>query len=394
MERAVRTITVHTVFDLLDIPVQAMRAMWQWTLAIALLVAVLAILAYVFFGRDSHLEAVEVDDVPDGLSALQVGMAVDGIVSGEDLGAQLFDWAVRGNVRLSLASGQWTLIQGERPDEDAYPYEREAWDRLFHAGKRRQVKPEEHHGDILAATLILQKGAEDCFATGKRRMADGRSATIAMAVWLMGAGCLLLAAVMAGRQRGLNAYGIAPLAIGAVIPVVVAAWMSGWLQRYYPVRSRRRNGLVAAAILLCDAVMGVLTVNMLASPIYLAEQAAPMTAAGMIAALIAPFVGRRSRYGHQLLCQLMGFRDALADPDRFPGRRPGESKEAYFFRMLPYAQALGVGDALVAQYAALDMPCPDWLDWQEEAPFTAAALQRSLVQIRDQILEQKPEEAE
>ena len=77
MERAVRTITVHTVFDLLDIPVQAMRAMWQWTLAIALLVALLAILAYVFFGRDSHLEAVEVDDVPDGLSALQVGMAVD-----------------------------------------------------------------------------------------------------------------------------------------------------------------------------------------------------------------------------------------------------------------------------------------------------------------------------
>ena len=190
------------VFDLMDIPVQAMRAMWQWSLAGALLVVLLAVLAYVFFGRDSRLEAVEVDDIPDGLSALQVGMAVDGIVSGEDLGAQLFDWAARGHVRLSLAAGAWTLIRGERPGEDAYPYEREAWDRLFQAGKRRQVKPAEHHGDILAATLILQKGAEDCFTTGKRRMSDGRSATVAMAVWLMGAGCLLLAAIMAGRQRG------------------------------------------------------------------------------------------------------------------------------------------------------------------------------------------------
>lgn len=391
MERAVRTIAVQTVFEPMGIQVQAMEALWQWTLAGALLVALLAVLAYFFFGRDSRLEAVAVDEIPDGLSALQVGMAVDGIVSGEDLGAQLFDWAARGNVRLALASGEWTLIQGERPGEDAYAYEQEAWDRLFQAGERQQVKPAEHHADILAATLTLQNGAEACFTTGKRRMSDARSAYIAMAVWLMGAACLLAAAVVAGRQRGLNAYGIAPLAIGAMIPAVVAAWLSGWMQRFYQVRSRRRNSLVAATILLCDAVLGILTVNMLASPIYLAEQAAPMVAAGLLAAFIAPFVGRRSRYGHWLLCRLMGLRDALADPDRFPGRRQGESKEAYFFRMLPYAQVLGVGDELVAQYAALDMPCPEWLDWQEAEPFTAMALQRRLVGIRDQILERKPE---
>ena len=55
------------------------------------------------------------------------------------------------------------------------------------------------------------------------------------------------------------------------------------------------------------------------------------------------------------------------------------------------AKVLGVGDELVAQYAALDMPCPEWLDWQEAEPFTAMALQRRLVGIRDQILERKPE---
>ena len=99
-----------------------MEALWQWTLAGALLVALLAVLAYFFFGRDSRLEAVAVDEIPDGLSALQVGMAVDGIVSGEDLGAQLFDWAARGNVRLALASGEWTLIQGEAGED---PFEGE-----------------------------------------------------------------------------------------------------------------------------------------------------------------------------------------------------------------------------------------------------------------------------
>ncbi len=247
---------------------------------------------------------------------------------GRGLGAQLFDWAARGNVRLALASGEWTLIQGERPGEDAYAYEQEAWDRLFQAGERQQVKPAEHHADILAATLTLQNGAEACFTTGKRRMSDARSAYIAMAVWLMGAACLLAAAVVAGRQRGLNAYGIAPLAIGAMIPAVVAAWLSGWMQRFYQVRSRRRNSLVAATILLCDAVLGILTVNMLSSPIYLAEQAAPMVAAGLLAAFIAPFVGRRSRYGHWLLCRLMDYampwpiRIAFPDGGRGSPRKP------------------------------------------------------------------------
>lgn len=376
---------MQTVIAMMSGQLQAILWAQRGALAVAVVAALLAVAAYCLFGRDGPLEAVDMDEVPDGLSALEVGTAIDGIVSGEDLGAQLFDWAARGHVHLRLEGAEWTLIRGEPPREEGY--ERTAWNQLFDGGSREITSPQYHQDDILLAIHTLQEGAESVFAEGPRRLTDARSAHVALAVWVMGAVCLLTAAVFGGWQRGLSGYAIAFLTIGAMVPAVVSAWLSGWLQRFYQVRTRRKNVLVLVVILLCDGIMGFLDVQLVSGgPMYLAWQVAPLVAAGIFAGLLSPFVGRRSPYGRRLFCQLMGFRDALADPERFPGRVEGESKEHYLVRMLPYAQVLGVGDALVAQFGAFTMTCPDWLEWREEEPFSAVALQHCLIQIRDRLL--------
>ena len=108
---------------------------------------------------------------------------------------------------------------------------------------------------MLRAARILQKGAEQVFESGEKRLMDGISSRIALVIWCIGALCLLVSGALAGWQMDLNAYGIAPMAIASAAPAILASWLSGWFQRFYQVRSRKRNYLVVAAILMAFSIV-------------------------------------------------------------------------------------------------------------------------------------------
>jgi len=365
---------------------------WQGYIApAAALAAVLAAVAgYWFWGRDKRLKAEDKDRIPDELSALELGTVVDGIVQGEDLGVQLFDWANRGYLSLALEKDGWHIDRTGSPDGTARPYEREAWDMLFDHDRLETVNPARERKRMLQTAQILQRGAETLFESGEKRIMNAVSSRIALAVWCIGVACLLAAGALAGWQMGFSAYGIAPMAIATALPAMLASWLSGWFQRFYQLRSRKRNYLVVATILMADIVMILLVDSLLlaVSPIQ-PWVLTPLICAGVFCAMMAPFVGRRSSYGHRLLCEVMGFGDALAEGERLPAKMEQESRADYFFRMLPYAQVLGAGESFAKKYGDAPLEVPGWLKWERAEPLTAKALLACLVDIRDQLVNDK-----
>ena len=369
-----------------------LSASWQTYIVPAAATAVMlaAVAGYWFWGKDRRLKPVDLDRIPDQLSALEIGTAVDGIVQGENLGVQLFDWAQRGYLKIDLGGSGWQLKLGKVLERSERLYEKEAWDVLFDGGKREVILPAEDRTRMLRAARILQKGAEQVFESGEKRLMDGISSRIALVIWCIGALCLLVSGALAGWQMDLNAYGIAPMAIASAAPAILASWLSGWFQRFYQVRSRKRNYLVVAAILMADLVMVLLADSLLLaiSPVE-PWLLTPLVCAGVFCAMLAPFVGRRSNYGYCLLCETMGFRDALADETRYPGRLQGETEEQYCFRMLPYAQVLGVGEDFARRYADKNLTAPCWMAWEREDSLSAQDLLQWLVSIRDQLVDGK-----
>lgn len=83
--------------------------------------------------------------------------------------------------------------------------------------------------------------------------------------------------------------------------------------------------------------------------------------------------GKRTAAGTELFYQLLGLRKALrqmpvTDIPLLLARDP-----QYFYRMLPYAEALGIGRRFAKKFAGLSLERCHWLDWKGQTPDGAEA---------------------
>lgn len=84
-------------------------------------------------------------------------------------------------------------------------------------------------------------------------------------------------------------------------------------------------------------------------------------------ALATLFGGRRTPVGHEQVRQLLGLRGYLKKADPAELSRLSELDGQFFYRLLPFADTLGVGRAFCKRFSALSPePCP----WLSDAHFT------------------------
>ena len=101
----------------------------------------------------------------------------------------------------------------------------------------------------------------------------------------------------------------------------------------------------------------------------------------LIAGLMAAYGGRRSTLGRQNACQLLGLHQYLRKVDRAELKRIQKNDPEYFFKMLPFAMALGVAIPFARRFGKQKLPqCPyffcgvknkmtaeDWVRFLQEA---------------------------
>ena len=83
--------------------------------------------------------------------------------------------------------------------------------------------------------------------------------------------------------------------------------------------------------------------------------------------------GQRSAYGEQVLAQTLGFRRFLYNASEHSILQMIRRDPQYFYKMLPYAQAMGLGRRFVGLFHDITLePCP-WYEAAEGAPRSVAA---------------------
>jgi len=357
---------------------------WIGALASAF-VAGFAIFAYFFWGKDEPLCPNLDENLPDKLSALEIGYLMDGVYSGEDLGVALFDWASKGYVSLQITDKGWIITAGH-PDLAAMrPYEYQAWKALFR--EKQEIKAENDNRLIARASQILQNGVEEKFSKPEYSLIRPLSSRISLLVWLLGLSAIVFSGMGAANHLNMRLYLSIPMVLAMATCAIAVTWLGNWYQRYYLLRSHRKNAWIKGL------VTAVFTLLALAESIFLYGLTnlflpfSLLAVSGVIAVTVSPFVSKRSRFAQETLNRVMGFRRALADPKLFPCRKAGETDDDYYLRLLPFAQVMGVGQVFMQQLGNRVLHMPEWLIWhggQEQA--TAMDIQSSLANVRLELL--------
>ena len=116
-------------------------------------------------------------------------------------------------------------------------------------------------------------------------------------------------------------------------------------------------GIVSAALLLLFASSAdCLTVMLLAVVMQI------------LCALATRFGGLRNKVGEELLLEILGLRSFLRRADADTAKRLQRADSQYFYRMLPYAEGLGIGRAFTRRFAG---ECKSQCRWLRDEAKTA-----------------------
>ena len=327
---------------------------WLVTL---ILVAVLALLCLAYWYRTLRNQRLGVrlrPMAPDGCGAGDLPMLLT--CAPPSFPLQVAQWAGLGYLAIHINSrGRIVLRKTMDMGSERRRQEQAAFAKLFE-------KDPWCDGGSLRFGRLAGRYAAAMEAWWKRRLfskTSGSPALLHLAAALA-AGVALFGAASAGlpvaRIRGilLALCGIAGVALGFVIQHGVLA----------AARRRYRKALLCALALVALLAAGRIWGCLLASALAVALQ--------VFAALATLRGGRRSPGGRDNLAQTLGFHRYLHHISRHQLLLQLRDNSQFFYEILPYAEAMGMGAELAARFGEVELePCA-WLEGRHRLPGTAA----------------------
>ena len=317
-----------------------------WRLLIVLLLILTVIYWYLTFFRGSHLpHVVKSPRLPDGVSAGELPVLLTGLDG--DPAALIAEWASLGYVQLVRKNSgtyvRMTMGMGSERSELEYQF----FARLFREADAVLLNSEFY-------AKCARGTAERLRAHWVRRLFDRKSGSPALLLSLCMLSSVLLC-LSAFASRG-PVWAVASVAVGGALCVAYQRGVLSLLRH----GSRLETGLGMAAgiaLLLIMAIFGGGTIFLALIVLTLA-------------AMAVCHGGRRTELGLEKLEQTLGFRRHLLDADPQELRILVRQDSQYFYRMLPYAEALGVAASFASRFGNLKLePCA----WLADAPSCTAS---------------------
>ena len=315
-----------------------LAAFGGWSLvALACLLAALAYW-YLKFYRGSRLPRVLPRVLPpDGMAAVDLPCLLCGAPG--QTAALLAEWASLGYVQLQLRRDGRVQIRALM----SMGAERRGFERSFFARLFRQTDTVLTGTDAWrAASAAAARRAQLHWV---RKVFDPRSGAPAVLQALCALAGLffgLSAAAPHGLVWLLLAVPLVPVACVLVQLGMAALLRRGGWRKLLP-------GCAAAVVLVVAAVLGG------GLPLILA------LLVQILCGLAIAWGGRRTAFGAELLDQLLGFRRGLVNLPAKQLRQRLQEDGQYFYRLLPYAWALGCGAAFAARFGKQRLEPCDWL---------------------------------
>lgn len=319
---------------------------------LTVLVVVLLALALVYWWRTLHSTPLRPQTrtlPPDGVNPGDMPFLLAG--GAADFNMLVSYWATLGYLSFYVNKAGHVILRRCMPmGNERRPYERKLFDLLF-------------AGDELCdgASIRYKKVGERAMAVLPRywgkRLFDRQSGSPFLAKLLC---CLASACALAAAMDALGpdkVHGLFVLA-GLIAGFALCWMMQSAFGRYYLSDwVRVAIGCCCGLLLLILGGLGGIALTM-----------APTVAVSALIGWQTTHGGRRSAYGQEVIRQTMGFRQFLLHASEHHLQQMLRRDPEYFYKMLPYAESMGLGSRFVAMFhdARLE-PCP----WYESARGTA-----------------------
>ncbi|MBR6376264.1 MAG: DUF2207 domain-containing protein [Oscillospiraceae bacterium] len=288
-----------------------------------------------------------------------------------DLALMVVQWASLGYLTLTRhQGGRITLTRQIDMDTERKRFEGEIFYTLFSRSDVCDVRSAEY---LKARRLADEKTRK----FWRNRVYDPKAGSVLIFRLLaLGAGLVLCLACFDAwvASKSWRWMAIIPLSILGMLACHRLQELGGFLLRRHSLRTLCL-AVLSALFLVLAAVKGGLMTPMLLN-----------LAAQLAVGILLRCGGRRTRAGAAQAAELLGYRRWLLSAPQELLRANLESDPQYFYRILPFADALRVGGALAGTLGRTELEPCDWLIWKgkpaKTAPGFFARYERLLAGLR------------
>lgn len=334
------TLTMHLAVSEEMFPRTIVQTQTTTTAAIGMgICAALALLYWVLFMRNLPWGTEDTTEPPEGFDAGAIGALT--ALQGVDLSLTVLTWAQLGYILIRRdRKGKVYLHKRMEMGNERCEFERRNFSRLF--GRRLMVDT----GSFSYAQLHRVLAAQPARVQEMVRKHTGNP--VVFRVLAAGIG------LFGGAGVGLVMGSGAALQGFLVFLMGVAGGISGWFITEWAGSLRLRKKLSLFVGLILSALW--LLLALLSGAFLLGCW---MVGGLLAAGLLLRIGGMRSTLGKQTCARIRGLRRCLRRGNREDLRKRCETDPDYFFRMLPYAMALGVDKQFAAAFGGIRLDdCP------------------------------------
>ena len=305
---------------------------------------------------------------PEEMDPLLMGKIIDGKVDGEDLGALIFYLASEGYIKIDLTENDEdpTLLLTEKHlPSDAPTHVQTFYDGLFPwqredgvERRRQSVRVSQLKNKFYTTAERVKK--EVTPAAGQLYQKKGN-----ICLGILAAVTVLLFGLM-GLLMGVSAIGVTYLNIAAFITsaiafAVCAAASRVAVERQFKWKKSRQILLVVGGLLL-SGVVALFSVAFPSASYSIAAGAVLIVFAALSGVIAGSCLVRTDMYNDRL-GQILGFKNFIAFTEKDKIKFMLKEDPELYYRILPYAQVLGVTDAWTDKFEGLDLTPPKWCSY-------------------------------
>ncbi|BCJ99075.1 DUF2207 domain-containing protein [Anaerocolumna chitinilytica] len=316
--------------------------------------AVISLLLWFRFGRSGQVKITEEYVPPKQLSPAGISYVLEGNVSRRAISAMILYWANLGYLYIADEGKHiLRLVNGRDPGEDIPGYEKQLLRKLFEG--RDEVKASDLKEDFQAAVEEFKRALREELEGTGQAMHEKKAKYGRLGGYLISA---FIIALLTGQALSFTSIGVGGFLLTLFISLMLylMSFVCSAFLGYFADRLSIGKWL---GFLIFGVFYGLLlwffawwTGKYMLQPL-------PYSVGGLaagISAIFGAFSGGRTKYGGELLGQVLGYRRVLLQK----GKRGEEKEEEFSYKELPYAFVFGRAKKWASAFKKLEESPPSW----------------------------------
>ncbi len=353
---------------------------WQSVfIVLALVLAAIAVILFMLFGRDGPLVTPVEFYAPEGITSAEAGYIIDTSSDDKDVVSLVIYWASKGYLSIEqIAKDDFTLAKLKDIPPQAYDYEKYMFDQLFNA--RDAVKISQLKDNFYTTIETTKQLVADHYAPKENRLYSSGSKALGWLTRLFSALLLWFPLVISSYQL-FYSVGAAMVVsvIGTFIVLLPFLLMGRTMMRWQGQHRAKRSASLIFSIVFAAVVLALFIAYMAWQGMIIAGLViAPVT---VLLSIISVFMRKRTPRGSELLGRLLGFKNFLERAEKSRIEQLVEENPSYFYDVMPFAYVLGVSDKWAKKFEGMAIHPPDWYrdSYGPTGTFSVLVFQASLI---------------